>query len=57
MESGLAWRLASSAENFLEFVEFLNIYTVLALSALEFCEFLGIYRVSGGLHLQILVNT
>ena len=41
----------------LEFLEFLGIYMVLAPSALDFLEFLGIHNVSGGLYLQILVNT
>ena len=48
------WRVVRKT---LEFLEFLGIYLVLAPSALDFLEFLGIHNVSGGLYLQILVNT
>ena len=55
MESGLAWRLPSSAENF-RILDFLNIYMVSAPSASDFLEVFGIHNVSWGLYLQILVH-
>ena len=48
------WRVVRKT---LEFLEFFGIYMVLAPSASEFLELLGIYSISGGLYLQILVNT
>ena len=46
MESSLAWRLPSSAEKFLDFLDFLNIYMVSAPSASDFLEVFGIHNVS-----------
>ena len=48
------WRVVRKT---LDFLQFLGIYMVLAPSALDFLEILGIHNVSGGLYLQILVNT